>query len=65
MSSPFSLNTGTSIWAQVIAYNIMGPSGTSTRGNGAIITYSTVPAAPVNLARDNANTLSGQITLTW
>jgi hypothetical protein len=43
----------------------MGPSGTSTAGNGGVITLSTVPAAPVSLALDPVNTLSGQITLTW
>jgi hypothetical protein len=65
MSAPFSLTTSSSVWAKVVATNRMGSSAASAQGNGAVITYSTVPSPPVNLKRDDANTLSGQITLTW
>jgi hypothetical protein len=37
----------------------------STPGNGAILSLSTVPSSPVNLARDDVNTWSGQVTVTW
>ena len=43
----------------------MGESTVSTQGNGAILELSETPDAPVALARDDLNTLSGQITLTW
>ena len=43
----------------------MGESPQSTGGNGAVLKLSVVPDAPKNLARDNANTWAGQITLTW
>jgi hypothetical protein len=65
MSSPWSLTNGTSVFANIVAINALGESTVSTQGNGAILKLSVVPDAPINLARDNANTWAGQITLTW
>ena len=65
MLAPWNLTAGTSIFAKVIAINVMGESPQSTGGNGAVLKLSVVPDAPKNLARDNANTWAGQITLTW
>jgi len=65
MAGPFSLTTGSSVWAQVVATNKMGSSASSSAGNGAVITYSTVPAAPISLVKDAANTFAGQITFSW
>jgi hypothetical protein len=64
-TSPWSLPVGTSVFAKIVAINAMGSSLTSSEGNGAVLVLSVVPDAPINLARDNANTLAGQITLTW
>jgi hypothetical protein len=64
-SSPWSLSTGTSVFAKIIAINAMGESSYSTGGNGAVIKLSVVPDAPISLARDDANTWEGQITLNW
>ena len=63
--APWSLPIGNSVFAKVVAINSMGSSLTSSPGNGAVLGLSVVPDAPINLARDNANTWSGQITLTW
>ena len=43
----------------------MGSSGTSSAGNGAVITVSTVPSAPIGLTKDTANTFAGQIAFSW
>ena len=48
-ASPFSLPTGASVFAQIIAINAMGASQTSDAGNGAVLSISTVPSAPVGL----------------
>ncbi len=47
----------------MIAVNKAGDSVVSFNGNGAQIL--TVPAAPVNLANNNASTTATQIALTW
>ena len=65
MLDPWNLTPGTSIFAKIIAINIMGDSPESTGGNGAVLKLSVVPDQPINLARDDENTWAGQITLTW
>lgn len=54
---------GASIYAKVIAINIVGNSLISDEGNGAIIL--TNPDAPTDLANVPAITASEQIGLTW
>ena len=55
-AGPWNLATGASVFAQVVAINIMGPSLTSLTGNGAVLQISTVPSAPVNLRKDSITT---------
>ena len=64
-ASPFSLVSGSSIFAKVIATNQIGDSVASEPGNGAELIYSVVPDAPVNLARDSVTTTTTQIGLLW
>jgi hypothetical protein len=59
IGNPYLLPTGTSIFAKVLAKNVMGSSEYSTPGNGAILKLSVVPDAPINLARNDEFTLSG------
>jgi hypothetical protein len=63
IASPYSLNWGDSVYAKVKATNIVGDSGTSTEGNGAILL--TNPDAPVTLANDVATTSATTIKMTW
>lgn len=66
MASPFSLLTGSSIYASVIAYNAVGDSPNSDVGNGALVIVSTVPGAPINLRRDALVTLDKtKISFEW
>lgn len=65
MASPYNLEPDTSVFAKVYAINLMGISQVSAPGNGAILKLSVTPDSPVNLARDDLNTFSGQITLSW
>jgi hypothetical protein len=65
LAAPFNKNIGTSIYAKVVAYNIVGQSIASSVGNGAVMFISTVPDAPVNLARDEATTTTTAIGITW
>ena len=46
-SAPFYLEWGVSVYAKVIATNIVGDSLASSAGNGAVIL--TVPDSPINL----------------
>jgi hypothetical protein len=55
-SAPWSLATGASVFARIIAINVMGPSLTSESGNGAVLQISTVPSAPVGLRKDPITT---------
>jgi len=64
-ASPFNLPTGASVFAQIIAINAMGASQTSDAGNGAILSISTVPSAPVGLLKDITSTTTTQIGLLW
>lgn len=47
IKAPFHYYWGDSIWARVVAVNVIGESVVSADGNGAIIL--TKPDAPVNL----------------
>ena len=62
-SSPFNLDWGTSVYAQVIATNSYGDSVASTKGNGAIIT--TTPDAPTNLIEVTEQRTKSTLGLTW
>jgi hypothetical protein len=64
-ASPFSLPSGASVFAQIIAINVMGASETSDANNGAILQISTVPSAPVGLQKDPITTTTNQIGLLW
>ena len=52
MSSPFSLLSGSSIFASIVCFNEVGDSQISNVGNGAIALLSTVPDPPINLVRN-------------
>ena len=62
---PLNLGIGASVFAKVIAYNVIGNSIQSLAGNGAIVKFTVLPDAPLNLARNNLLTSPTQITLTW
>lgn len=64
-AEPFNLGLGESIYAKVIAYNIIGDSPESIPGNGAIVSIVVAPDAPINLLRDNSATTTSKIGLTW
>jgi hypothetical protein len=61
--APYNLPWGSSVFADVLATNIIGSSGTSAGGNGAIILIT--PDSPRNLANVPAITSATQIGLTW
>lgn len=61
--APFNLPWGSSIYARIIAKNVVGDSQTSDVGNGAIIL--TQPDKPIALSDNAAVTSSNQIALTW
>lgn len=63
IQAPYHRDWGASIYAKVIAINIIGNSQVSEAGNGAIIL--TVPEAPTDLANVPAITLANQVGLTW
>lgn len=65
MAAPFSLQAGTSIFAKVSAINEIGESYLSQQGNGATLSISVVPDAPVGLLRDEETTTTTQIGLLW
>jgi len=65
-ASPFSLLTGTSLNAKVIAFNTIGDSTSSISGNGSIMPIvPTVPSVPLSLTRNNAITDQTQVSFTW
>jgi hypothetical protein len=61
--TPFNLEWGSSIIAEVIAKNSIGSSISSDSGNGALIL--TKPGAPINLVNDILITDGDQIGLSW
>lgn len=65
LGAPYMLTMGDSVYAKVSAINIVGPSEFSLPGNGAVITMSYPPDAPVNVARNNALTTKTQISFSW
>ena len=62
-ASPYSLEWGASIYANVIATNSYGDSSESDEGNGAIIT--TYPDAPINLAEVLVDRTKSTLGLSW
>ena len=66
MSSPFNLQTGSSIYASVVAVNAVGDSPNSDVGNGAIVLVSTVPDPPRFVARSTTIALDKtRISIVW
>lgn len=63
IATPFSLAWGVSVFARVVAVNIVGSSPVSSVGNGAYI--QTYPASPINFANNPSVTSASQIGLTW
>jgi len=63
--APFNLQVGDSVFAKIYAYNSIGDSLASTPGNGALIVNVVVPDAPTNVLRDEVQTTTSQIGLTW
>lgn len=62
-ASPYSHPWGASIYAKVVAINLVGESSESVEGNSAIIL--TQPDKPINVANDASVTNAQQIGLTW
>ena len=62
-ASPYNLAWGASIYATVLATNVVGSSSASTSGNGAVIT--TNPDPPSSLANNASITSASVIALTW
>lgn len=65
LGTPFNMGLESSVWAKVSAINVIGMGDYSPTGNGAVISMSYVPDAPVSLARDEVNTNLEQVSLTW
>lgn len=65
LAAPWTLSNGASIFAKIVAINAIGSSEESTAGNGATLSISTVPDAPIGLARDSLTTTTNQIGLLW
>ena len=61
--APYNLTWGSSVFATVLATNIIESSGTSLEGNGAIILMT--PDSPRNLRNVPAITNASQIGLAW
>lgn len=64
MSAPYSLQTGASVLAKVVAYNAIGDSPESAVGNGALVMMSFVPGPPV-LTKNVAVSTKTQIGVQW
>lgn len=66
MASPYNLKKGDSVFASVICYNAVGDSPNSNVGNGAIVIVSSVPDAPLSLARSSLISLDKtSISIVW
>lgn len=63
MTIPYNLQYGDSVFAHISATNIIGTSGVSASGNGAVLL--TVPYAPVNLANLPLITSGSKIGIIW
>lgn len=62
-SAPFSIPWGSSVYAKVIATNVVGNSLASLEGNGAIIL--TYPDPPTTLANNGDITSASVMAMTW
>ena len=62
-AAPYTLSWGTSIYATILATNIVGSSVVSAPSIGALIT--TNPDPPNSLANNAAITTASVIALTW
>ena len=63
--APWTLSASASIYAKIVAVNAIGSSQESVAGNGATLMISSVPDAPIGLARDSVTTTTTQIGLLW
>jgi hypothetical protein len=63
LAAPFSLPWGSSVYAKIIATNLVSSSAASDLGNGAIIL--TNPDAPLQLQNVPATTNASRIGLSW
>lgn len=63
MASPFSLAYGSSVYAKLLATNVVGSSGYSAAGNGAIIL--STPGAPTSLVNNVAVSTATSLLMTW
>ena len=62
-SLPFLLVKLDSIFARIVAVNVIGESQMSEEGNGASVVFKA--DAPYSLSRNDATTVAGTIGLTW
>jgi hypothetical protein len=62
-AAPFELPWGSSVYANVVATNIMGDSLTSPAGNGAMITR--VPDPPANVVKNTLVSNAVTIGIIW
>jgi hypothetical protein len=62
-ASPYNLAWGASVYATVLATNVVGSSVASTAGNGAVIT--TNPEPPSSLTNNAGITSASVIAMTW
>jgi hypothetical protein len=60
---PFEIQWGSSIYARVKAYNVIGESSFSVPGNDAVIL--SVPSAPTNIVNVPEVTSGFEIGLAW
>lgn len=60
---PFLLVKLDSVYAKIVAVNVIGESLMSEEGNGASVVFT--PDAPYSLSRNDATTIAGTIGLTW
>jgi hypothetical protein len=65
LGTPFLLTLDQSVYAKVSAINSVGSSSYSVPGNGAVISMSYPPDAPVSVERNSALTTKTQISFTW
>jgi len=63
LAFPFNLPWGSSIFAQVLAFNSYGDSYLSLPGNGAVIT--TNPSPPINLRDVFSMRTPTSLTIMW
>lgn len=65
-ANPYFLTDRAHVYAQIIAFNVIGDSPLSIAGNDGLMPLSyTVPGAPTDLTRDNTNTNKNQVAFSW